>query len=723
MNQNLIPITINNKVYQVRSNASILQACEEAQIEVPRFCYHEKLSVAGNCRMCLVEVEKSPKPVVSCAMPIAKGMVIYTNTPLVKKARESVLEFLLINHPLDCPICDQGGECDLQDETIHFGTDRGRFFEFKRSVEDKECGPIVKTIMTRCIHCTRCVRFSAEIAGQETLGSFGRGDETEIGTYVQSFIKTELSGNLVDLCPVGALTSKPYAYTARSWELQKGESVDFFDGVCADILVQTRKLSTPRYVDSKVLYETKEEILRILPRGNGLYSDNWISDKTRYAFDGLKKQRLNDVLKIDRKKTLQISTWSAAFIDIAKKLLRNVMHLWDKRTINFFYPAKVVTVIESMGDIESLYVLSTILKFYGSSDLQYGNSRIKLNIDLPAFYNLNRTVESFDNLKSLIIIGSNPRYEASLLNTSFRKQQLNRATPYLTFAPFNDLKYRQKHEGNGLRAVISFLENRTNVAADYYNSENASILLGADSLKGRNGIILQNLARFLGRKLFVKTKKGERLSILHSNITSLNMANLGLDIGVRSDLHKSNAKDLEISNLFVIQPYKLSPKKWISSNVYTHVTALTTHKPTNVNADTVLPIKSLYEKNGYTFNIEGRLRKLYKTVTAPKNARTIESFFIALARLSFLRAEWLGILAMIWNFEDELSVNKLIEKDAEIFDFNYLIIKEDGGYLMLTPFNLNIENFYMTDLITQHSPLMGECSLFLKNNSNWFLSN
>jgi NADH dehydrogenase (ubiquinone) Fe-S protein 1 len=212
----LISLVINNKPYEVRANASILQACEEVGIYLPRFCYHEKLSVAGNCRICLVEVEKSPKPVVSCAMPVSKGMVIYTDTPLVKKVRESVLEFLLINNPLDCPICDQGGECDLQDETLQFGSDRGRFYEFKRGVEDKEVGPIIKTIMTRCIHCTRCVRFSTEIAGQESMGSFGRGEETEIGTYVQEFIKTELSGNLADICPVGALTSKPYAYRARS---------------------------------------------------------------------------------------------------------------------------------------------------------------------------------------------------------------------------------------------------------------------------------------------------------------------------------------------------------------------------------------------------------------------------------------------------------------------------------------------------------------------------
>jgi NADH dehydrogenase (ubiquinone) Fe-S protein 1 len=211
-----IQITINNNNHLVRSNVSVLQACEEAGYNIPRFCYHEKLSVAGNCRMCLVEIQKSPKPVVSCAMPVNKGMVIYTETPLVKKAREAVLELLLINHPLDCPICDQGGECDLQDETLQFASDRGRYHEYKRSVEDKECGPVIKTIMTRCIHCTRCICFSSEITGQEGMGAFGRGQDTEIGIYIQSFIKTELSGNLVDLCPVGALTSKPYAFTARS---------------------------------------------------------------------------------------------------------------------------------------------------------------------------------------------------------------------------------------------------------------------------------------------------------------------------------------------------------------------------------------------------------------------------------------------------------------------------------------------------------------------------
>ena len=246
----LIPITLNSRLVHVRPTATVLQACESAGVDVPRFCYHSALSVAGNCRRCLVEVAKSPKPVVSCARPVTPHRVVYTHTPLVRKAREAVLEFLLLNHPLDCPICDQGGECDLQEEALTYGADRGRAYEFKRSVEDKECGPVVKTIRTRCIHCTRCVRFSAEVAGLEALGSFGRGEETEIGTYVTAFLRTELSGNLVDLCPVGALTSKPYAYQARSWELTRQDGRDIFDARGSDISLHTRG----------------DEIVRILPR-------------------------------------------------------------------------------------------------------------------------------------------------------------------------------------------------------------------------------------------------------------------------------------------------------------------------------------------------------------------------------------------------------------------------------------------------------------------------
>ena len=337
-NIKLINITINNREYAVKENTSILKACEENNVlinEIPRFCFHEKLAVSGNCRICLVEIEKSPKPVVSCAMPVSKNMVIFTNTPLVRKAREAFMESLLINHPLDCPICDQGGECDLQEISLRFGSDRGRMYFAKRSVNDKETGPIIKAIMTRCIHCTRCIRFVLDIAGVETLGSFGRGEVTEIGTYIQSFIKTELSGNLADLCPVGALTSKPFAYTSRNWELNKSETIDFMDAVCADIEVHTKKV-TPKLKKQTSQYNSNgesdaEKIVRILPRSNGLMKDNWISDKTRYAFDSLNNKDFRkyscDTNKTNPE-TLTYSTISAILEFLEKGLgLRNELEL------------------------------------------------------------------------------------------------------------------------------------------------------------------------------------------------------------------------------------------------------------------------------------------------------------------------------------------------------------------------------------------------------------
>ena len=276
--------TVDGREIHVAKGSTVLQACDAAGVDIPRFCYHQRLSIAGNCRMCLVEVEKAPKPVASCAMPLAPGMNIKTDTPLVKKAREGVMEFLLANHPLDCPICDQGGECDLQDQSMMFGSDRSRFTEAKRGVEDKNLGPLVKTVMTRCIHCTRCVRFSQEVAGVPMLGAVGRGNAMEIGTYVEAALSSEMSGNVVDLCPVGALTNKPYAFTARSWELRSTPSVDVLDGCGAHIKV-----------DSRV-----GEVMRILPRLNEAVNEEWISDKTRYAVDGLKRQRLDvPLLRID----------------------------------------------------------------------------------------------------------------------------------------------------------------------------------------------------------------------------------------------------------------------------------------------------------------------------------------------------------------------------------------------------------------------------------------
>jgi NADH dehydrogenase (ubiquinone) Fe-S protein 1 len=310
----MINLFVDDIAVSVKKNSTVLQACDSVGIEIPRFCFHERLLIAGNCRMCLVEIEKSPKPVASCTLPVMENMKVYTHTPLVNKARESVLEFLLLNHPLDCPICDQGGECDLQDQALVFGSDSGRFYEYKRGVENKNCGPLVKTIMTRCIHCTRCVRFATEIAGVPELGTTGRGKQTEIGTYVEKILSSELSGNIIDLCPVGALTSKPYAFTARSWELESSEGIDVLDGIGSNIIINTKG----------------NDVMRILPSSNDDINEEWINDKTRFFYDGIKNQRLTSPMVYDgNKKRLSSYSWKNHYITLEMFYIKSIKILQE----------------------------------------------------------------------------------------------------------------------------------------------------------------------------------------------------------------------------------------------------------------------------------------------------------------------------------------------------------------------------------------------------------
>ena len=651
-----IQITINNNNHLVRSNVSVLQACEEAGYNIPRFCYHEKLSVAGNCRMCLVEIQKSPKPVVSCAMPVNKGMVIYTETPLVKKAREAVLELLLINHPLDCPICDQGGECDLQDETLQFASDRGRYHEYKRSVEDKECGPVIKTIMTRCIHCTRCICFSSEITGQEGMGAFGRGQDTEIGIYIQSFIKTELSGNLVDLCPVGALTSKPYAFTARSWELQKFETIDFFDTMCSDILVQTRQLGTSKFDKGKTSIISKEEIVRILPRDNGIYTENWINDKTRYAFDGLRNNRALEPYQNNKQSRSIEKNWSEVLINISERLEPNFYQFFENLNSNYV-PLRIATILGSLNDIESLNVMFNFTKLWGSCDIQYGNFKHNVNIDIPFFCNYNNRISFVNNsgLGALIMIGCNPRFEASLLNISLRKLQNKEALSYTTLGAFNNLRLNQNHVGNSVRSLLLLTENKLKTSTIYYNTNETNVVTSFEVSKIKYGSFLQNLIRFLGKKLLTKNKRNERLGMIHSHIGSLNSCHLGINPGVRSVLNYNGQKDKKISTLFTLQLDELKEKKWLSTSMYTHTVAQTTNKEVNFGYDVIIPVKSLYEKNGFTYNIEGRLRRFHKVVTAPTNVRSVEAFLLAICRIQH---DWYSTISSFWNLKKELPIKR-----------------------------------------------------------------
>ncbi|MBL8652594.1 MAG: NADH-quinone oxidoreductase subunit G, partial [Alphaproteobacteria bacterium] len=385
-------VTIDGETIEVPAGITVLQACEIAGAEVPRFCYHERLSVAGNCRMCLVEMEKSPKPVASCAMPVAEGQVIKTDTPLVKKARNGVMEFLLINHPLDCPICDQGGECDLQDQAMSYGKDSSRYHENKRAVADKEIGPLVKTTMTRCIHCTRCIRFSTEVAGNEELGAVFRGEHMEVDTYVEKALTSELSGNIVDLCPVGALTSKPYAFTARPWELRKTESIDVFDALGASIRVDARG----------------GEVLRVLPRLNEETNEEWIGDKSRHAVDGLKRQRLDrPYLRKDGK--LQPVSWAEALSAAAAKL---------KGTS----AARIGAIAGDLADAESVAALKDILAGLGVANLDCRQDGAKIDPANRASWLFNSTVQGIEDADAILLIGANPRWESPVLNARIRKR-------------------------------------------------------------------------------------------------------------------------------------------------------------------------------------------------------------------------------------------------------------------------------------------------------------
>ncbi|MCH9019307.1 MAG: NADH-quinone oxidoreductase subunit G, partial [Proteobacteria bacterium] len=387
-------LTIDGREIEVEAGFTVLQACDQAGIEIPRFCYHDRLAIAGNCRMCLVELERSPKPIASCAMPAVDGMVIFTNTPTVKKAREGVMEFLLINHPLDCPICDQGGECDLQDQAMAYGRGRNRFSENKRAVEEKDFGPLVKTCMTRCIHCTRCVRFMEDVAGVPALGTMGRGEHMEIDVYLAQAIDSELSGNIIDLCPVGALTSKPYAFMARPWELERTESIDVMDAVGSSIRVDTRGAM----------------VMRVLPRLNDDVNEEWISDKTRFACDGLRVQRL-DTPMVRRDGRLEPATWDAAFAAIAGR-------------VEPLKGRQIAAIAGDLADAEAMMALKDLMAGLGSRNIDCRQDGARLDAGCRAGYLFNTTIAGIDDADACLLVGTNPRWEAPIINARLRKRYL-----------------------------------------------------------------------------------------------------------------------------------------------------------------------------------------------------------------------------------------------------------------------------------------------------------
>jgi len=662
----VIKVFVNDIEVFVNPNSSALEACETLGVEVPRFCYHERLSVAGNCRMCLVEIAKMPKPVASCAMPIMPDMRIYTDTPLVKKAREGVLEFLLLNHPLDCPICDQGGECDLQDQAMVFGSDRTRFYDFKRGVEDKNVGPLIKTIMTRCIHCTRCVRFAAEIAGVEALGTTGRGRETEIGTYLEKTFQSELSGNVIDLCPVGALTSKPYAFTSRPWEIRNCESIDLSDGVGSNIRLDFKET----------------EILRVIPRLNESINEEWISDKTRFSYDSLRRQRIHTPYKKVNGQ-FEESEWSDVLELISSKVLETPGD-------------KIATVFGSDVDIEGLCSMNDLMSSLGSSNI--GSERqISFKKGFSSSYKFNATIEEIDNADACLIIGANPRFEASLVNVRLRKKYRSGDFEVGVIGASSDLTYPVTHIGTDVDSLLDVCEGRHSFCSVLKQAKNPIIIVGTSLFERDDSIALENALNILSSNL------NTPISILHNEANQVSALELGInEINLEALNNSSIAFLLGADNVQITNPN-------------TFIVYIGHHSDNNAfNADIILPSTSFSEKVGTFYNLEGRPQSTKK----------------ALNSFGLSRDEWQIARALSEFIGKPLPYNSL--KDLQdrlktllpsysnlnnIENTNFSNFSSTSNeFVYETSFHTVIKDFYMTDSLSKSSQTMAKCSQNMRKN-------
>ena len=674
-------ITINNKVIDFQDGMTVMQACELADIEIPRFCYHDKLSIAGNCRMCLVEMEKSPKPIASCAMPAAEGMNIKTNTELVKKARQGVMEFLLINHPLDCPICDQGGECDLQDQALHYGFDKSRYEENKRAVKNKYMGPLVSTIMTRCIHCTRCVRFSTEIAGVDDIGLLGRGENAEITTYLEKTIESELSGNVIDLCPVGALTNKPYAFQSRPWELKKTESVDVFDGMGASIRI-----------DSK-----GKNVLRVLPRLNEEINEEWINDKTRFAIDGLSRQRLDKpYIKIDNK--LEATSWDTALKLVASEIKKRGAENTSAFSGKF-------------SDIESLYSTKNFLNLLNSEfyDCRFDNTQF-----IPGHrssYLFNSSIQKIDEADAILIIGSNPKWEAAVLNSRIRKAYLNNNCQIALIGPKINLTYKYTHLSNDISYLNNILNEKSDFLEHLKNAKNPLMLIGSSAINYNDGIEILKICAEICNKFNIVNESENGFNILNQNISRVG----ALDIGFYS---KNFDRDFKVSLTKHIRDTK--PVVFLlgldeinfSSLKDSFVIYIGHHGDEGANnADIILPSPAFPEKTSTFVNIEGRVLQTTKCFNPIGEAKEEWKIFRALSQefkeqLKFNNLQELS-QANIKMFPHLNQLNILPNKSEVNFGKSHIIDNNEIEY--------NIKNFYMTDSISRASVNMANCTKEILN--------
>ncbi len=669
-------VTIDGEIIEVPAGITVLQACELAGKEVPRFCYHERLSVAGNCRMCLVEMEKSPKPVASCAMPVGEGQVIKTNTPMVKKARNGVMEFLLINHPLDCPICDQGGECDLQDQSMAYGIGQSRFKENKRAVPDKDIGPLVKTTMTRCIHCTRCVRFSTEVAGAEELGAVFRGEHMEIDTYIEKALTSELSGNIVDLCPVGALTSKPYAFSARPWELRKTESIDVFDALGASIRVDARG----------------GEVLRVLPRLNEETNEEWIADKSRHAVDGLKRQRL-DRPYVRKDGKLQPASWGEAFAAVAAKL----------KATN---PARMAAIAGDMADAEAMTALKDLMTAFGSTNLDCRQDGAKLDTSARVGWLFNSTVAGIDEADAILLVGTNPRWESPVLNARVRRRYRAGGVKIASIGPQLDLTYKYEYLGAGPTALADLAAGKIGFAETLKGAKKPMVIVGQGALARADGAAVLALARELADKFGLVKDGWNGFNVLHTAAARVGGLELGFVPGVQGRDTMGiveGASKGEIDFVYLLGADEIDTNRLGKAFVVYqgHHGDRGAHR-----ADVVLPGAAYTEKSATYVNTEGRVQQTRLAVFPPGEAKE----------------DWKILRALSEAAGRKLPYDTIGQVRARMAAISPTFAKLDAaqpgtwaafgkaGAVDGAPFATPISNFYMTDPISRASATMAACT-------------
>jgi NADH-quinone oxidoreductase subunit G len=674
-------LTINDIEVEVEPGTSILQAAEQIGVEIPRFCYHDRLSVPANCRMCLVEVTPGPpKPAASCAMACGEGMVVKTESDMVQQARKGVMEMLLINHPLDCPICDQGGECDLQDQAVAYGFDRSRYHENKRAVKDKELGPLINTSMNRCINCTRCVRFAEEIAGTPVLGQFHRGEEAEIGTFIDKIVDTELSGNMIDICPVGALTSKPYQFKARPWELRKVNSIDVHDAVGCNIRVDARG----------------REVMRVLPRLNEEINEEWINDRSRFAYDGLNKARL-DRPYIRDGKNLREASWDEAFAYIAKKMKK-------------VKGDEVAGLVGDLAAVEDVVALKDFLGGLGSPNMDCRTDGGVYDSSQTAGYVMNSGIEVIESADAILLVGTNPRYEATLVDTRIRKAVRENRAKVGLIGEAADLTYKYEHLGSGASDIEALVKARSGFAKILKDAQRPVMIVGAGAFARKDGAAVQALLRDAAEKLKIVRKDWNGFNVLQSAASRVGALNVGFvpqkgGKGFADIL--AGTKDGSIKALFMVGADEFSAAQeigWKCLTVY-----IGHHGDHGAQrADVILPGCAYTEKDGIYVNTEGRSQLARRAVTPPGDAR--EDWAI-LRALSAVLGEALPYntpvqlrarIAQEWPALVDFDVRPSLEWKA-FGDTKGKVLK--AGFAAGAAFN----RFYMGNAICRASDTMRKC--------------